>query len=124
MGGKLLSPPDDSGPARTLVTQLFHLNRWGSVRRIGDLVCDWSSAPPRRGHPLTQTVLSLFTIAVVISGSVLGGFLGYIVGWYQSALDWRGILVSILGSLVVLWLYRRAMRPLVATSSVVQPPRI
>src|SRR5260370_21166132 len=79
---------------------------------------------PRRGHPLTQTILTLFTIAVVISGSVLGGSLGYIVGWYRWALDWRGIVVSILGSLAVLWMYRRAMRPLVATSSVPQPTPI
>jgi len=67
---------------------------------------------PRKGRPLTQTVLSLFTIAVVMSGSVLGGFLAYTIGWYQSAMDWRGVLVSVVGSVAVLWMYRRAMRPL------------
>jgi uncharacterized membrane protein YeaQ/YmgE (transglycosylase-associated protein family) len=67
---------------------------------------------PKKGRPLTQTVLSLFTIAVTMSGSVLGGFLGYSIGWYRSAMDWRGVLASILGSVAFLWMYRRAMRPL------------
>jgi uncharacterized membrane protein YeaQ/YmgE (transglycosylase-associated protein family) len=52
----------------------------------------------------------IITILIGIAGAVLGGFIGRAVGWYgpnQSA----GWIVSILGAVVLLFLYRLIARP-------------
>jgi uncharacterized membrane protein YeaQ/YmgE (transglycosylase-associated protein family) len=45
------------------------------------------------------------TMALGIAGALIGGFLGRVLGWYgpdQAA----GYIVSILGAILLLWLYR------------------
>jgi uncharacterized membrane protein YeaQ/YmgE (transglycosylase-associated protein family) len=52
----------------------------------------------------------IITILIGIAGALLGGFIGRAVGWYgpnQSA----GWIVSILGAVVLLLLYRLIARP-------------
>jgi len=41
-----------------------------------------------------------------IAGSFLAGFLGRLVGWY-SAGQGAGLIASVLGAILLLWLYRR-----------------
>lgn len=47
----------------------------------------------------------IITMALGIAGSLLGGFLGRSLGWYQ-ANEPAGWLVSILGAVLLLWIYR------------------
>ena len=48
----------------------------------------------------------IVTIGLGIIGSVVGGFLARLVGWYGPR-EQAGYLMSIFGAIVVLWLYRR-----------------
>jgi uncharacterized membrane protein YeaQ/YmgE (transglycosylase-associated protein family) len=48
----------------------------------------------------------LVTIVIGIAGSLIGGFLARLVGWYGPQ-DQAGYLMSIFGAIVLLWLYRR-----------------
>lgn len=48
----------------------------------------------------------LVTIGLGIVGSVVGGFLARLVGWYGPQHQ-AGYLMSIFGAIAVLWLYRR-----------------
>lgn len=48
----------------------------------------------------------IVTIGLGIIGSVVGGFLARLVGWYGPQ-ERAGYLMSIVGAIVVLWLYRR-----------------
>jgi uncharacterized membrane protein YeaQ/YmgE (transglycosylase-associated protein family) len=48
----------------------------------------------------------IITIGLGIIGSVVGGFLARLVGWYGPQ-EQAGYLMSIFGAIVVLWLYRR-----------------
>ena len=45
------------------------------------------------------------TMLIGIAGSLLGGFLGRALGWYGPN-DGAGYFVSILGAILLLWLYR------------------
>jgi uncharacterized membrane protein YeaQ/YmgE (transglycosylase-associated protein family) len=47
----------------------------------------------------------LVTMALGIAGALLGGFLGRALGWYGEN-DGAGFLMSILGAILLLWLYR------------------
>jgi len=48
----------------------------------------------------------IITILLGIAGSVIAGFLGRVVGWYQPG-QGAGLIASTLGALLILWLYRR-----------------
>jgi uncharacterized membrane protein YeaQ/YmgE (transglycosylase-associated protein family) len=48
----------------------------------------------------------IVAIALGIAGSVLGGFLARLVGWYGPQ-QGAGYLMSIAGAILLLWLYRR-----------------
>jgi uncharacterized membrane protein YeaQ/YmgE (transglycosylase-associated protein family) len=50
------------------------------------------------------------TMLIGIVGAVLGGFLGRAVGWYQPG-EPAGFLVATLGAIVLLFIYRKAFRP-------------
>ena len=52
----------------------------------------------------------IVTIGLGIAGSVVGGFLARLVGWY-SPQQQAGYLMSIFGAIAVLWLYRRLKAP-------------
>jgi uncharacterized membrane protein YeaQ/YmgE (transglycosylase-associated protein family) len=56
----------------------------------------------------------IITILLGIGGSLLAGFLGRIVGWYEPG-EGAGIIASILGAVLILWLYRRFAAPRVVT---------
>jgi uncharacterized membrane protein YeaQ/YmgE (transglycosylase-associated protein family) len=50
------------------------------------------------------------TMLIGIVGAVLGGFLGRAVGWYQPG-EPAGFLVATLGAIVLMFIYRKAFRP-------------
>ena len=52
------------------------------------------------------------TIGIGIVGALLGGFLGRVLGLYQEG-DPVGFIMAVLGSILLLWIYRRT-----ATSTV------
>jgi uncharacterized membrane protein YeaQ/YmgE (transglycosylase-associated protein family) len=45
------------------------------------------------------------TMALGIAGALLGGFIGRALGWYGEA-DAAGFLMSLLGAVLLLWIYR------------------
>jgi uncharacterized membrane protein YeaQ/YmgE (transglycosylase-associated protein family) len=47
----------------------------------------------------------LVTMAIGIAGSLVAGFLGRAIGWYQEGQS-AGFLMSLLGAVLLLWLYR------------------
>ena len=47
----------------------------------------------------------IVTMVIGIVGALLGGWLGRAVGWYGPN-DGAGYLVSILGAILLLWIYR------------------
>jgi uncharacterized membrane protein YeaQ/YmgE (transglycosylase-associated protein family) len=47
----------------------------------------------------------LVTMALGIAGALIAGFLGRALGWYGPA-DGAGYIASILGAILLLWLYR------------------
>ena len=51
----------------------------------------------------------IVTILIGIAGALLGGFLGRAVGWYGPN-DAAGFLMSLLGAIVLLALYRLTLR--------------
>ena len=50
------------------------------------------------------------TMLIGIVGAVLGGFLGRAVGWYQPG-EPAGFLVATIGAILLLFIYRKAFRP-------------
>lgn len=46
------------------------------------------------------------TIAIGVIGALLGGFLGRVLGLYREG-DPVGFVMAVLGSIVLLWIYRR-----------------
>ena len=48
----------------------------------------------------------LVTMLIGIAGALLAGFLGRMVGWYEPG-EGTGIIASILGALLLLWIYRK-----------------
>ena len=50
------------------------------------------------------------TMLIGIVGAVLGGFLGRAIGWYQPG-EPAGFLVATLGAILLLFIYRKAFRP-------------
>lgn len=47
------------------------------------------------------------TIAIGVVGALLGGFLGRMLGMYREG-DPVGFVMAVLGSILLLWIYRRA----------------
>jgi len=52
----------------------------------------------------------IVTMLLGIAGALLGGFLGRAVGWYREG-DPVGFAMAVIGSIVLLVLYRLVMRP-------------
>jgi uncharacterized membrane protein YeaQ/YmgE (transglycosylase-associated protein family) len=52
----------------------------------------------------------IVTMLIGIAGAVLGGFLGRAMGWYGPN-DSAGWIVSILGAMLLLFIYRMVARP-------------
>ena len=48
---------------------------------------------------------TVITILIGIAGSIIAGFIGRSIGWYQTA-EPAGFIASILGAIVLLFLYR------------------
>lgn len=48
----------------------------------------------------------IITIALGIAGSVLAGWLGHALGWYRTSEQGPGIIASIIGSILILAVYR------------------
>ena len=55
----------------------------------------------------------IITILLGIAGAVLGGFIGRALGWYGEG-DAAGFLMSLVGAVVLLAIYRMVMRRRVA----------
>lgn len=51
----------------------------------------------------------IVTILLGIGGSLLAGYIGRAVGWYQGSVEGPGIIASILGAMLLLLLYRLVM---------------
>jgi uncharacterized membrane protein YeaQ/YmgE (transglycosylase-associated protein family) len=48
----------------------------------------------------------VITMLLGIAGSLVAGFLGRAAGWYRSPADGPGIIASIIGAMILLFLYR------------------
>lgn len=48
----------------------------------------------------------IITMLLGVAGSVTAGFLGRAVGWYRSPAEGPGIIASIIGAMVLLFIYR------------------
>jgi uncharacterized membrane protein YeaQ/YmgE (transglycosylase-associated protein family) len=48
----------------------------------------------------------LVTMLLGIAGSLVAGFLGRLLGWYEPG-EGAGLIMSVLGAILLLWLYRR-----------------
>jgi uncharacterized membrane protein YeaQ/YmgE (transglycosylase-associated protein family) len=46
------------------------------------------------------------TMLLGVAGAFVAGFLGRLIGWYSPG-EGAGIIMSVLGALLLLWLYRR-----------------
>jgi uncharacterized membrane protein YeaQ/YmgE (transglycosylase-associated protein family) len=54
----------------------------------------------------------IVTILIGIVGAFLGGFLGnMIAGTTLDGFGWQSLLLAVLGSMLLLWIYRLATRP-------------
>ena len=51
----------------------------------------------------------LVTIIIGIAGSIAATFLGQLVGWYKQGQS-AGFMMSVLGAVLILWIYRLAKR--------------
>ena len=67
--------------------------------RIADSVMAGRDMPGRDPGGIIVTML------IGIVGALLGGYIGQAVGWYGPQ-DGAGFLMSLLGAIVLLWLYR------------------
>jgi uncharacterized membrane protein YeaQ/YmgE (transglycosylase-associated protein family) len=50
----------------------------------------------------------IVTMAIGIAGSVIGGWIGRMAGWYGPN-DGAGFLMSLIGAVLLLWIYRLAV---------------
>lgn len=48
----------------------------------------------------------IVTMLIGVAGALLAGFLGRALGWYADPGQGPGIIASIIGAIVLLWLYR------------------
>jgi uncharacterized membrane protein YeaQ/YmgE (transglycosylase-associated protein family) len=49
----------------------------------------------------------VITMLLGIAGAFVAGFLGRMVGWYEPG-EGAGLIASVLGALLVLWIYRKS----------------
>ena len=52
----------------------------------------------------------IVTMALGIAGALVGGFLGRALGWYGPN-DGAGFFMSLVGAILLLWIYRLIVRP-------------
>lgn len=52
----------------------------------------------------------LITMLLGIAGALVAGFLGRMLGWYEPG-EGAGLIASVLGAMLLLWLYRKFARP-------------
>jgi len=52
----------------------------------------------------------VITMLLGVAGSLVAGFIGRALGWYQSVTAGPGIIASILGAMLLLFIYRLAVR--------------
>ena len=52
----------------------------------------------------------IITMALGIAGAVLAGWLGHAMGWYRTGDQGPGIIASIIGSMLILGIYRKVVR--------------
>ena len=52
----------------------------------------------------------IITMALGIAGAVLAGWLGHAMGWYRTGDQGPGIIASIIGSMLILGIYRMVVR--------------
>jgi uncharacterized membrane protein YeaQ/YmgE (transglycosylase-associated protein family) len=52
----------------------------------------------------------IITMLLGIAGSLVAGFIGRSLGWYQSGTSGPGIIASIIGAMVLLGVYRLLLR--------------
>jgi uncharacterized membrane protein YeaQ/YmgE (transglycosylase-associated protein family) len=50
----------------------------------------------------------IVTMAIGIAGAVIGGWIGRLAGWYGPN-DAAGFVMSLLGAILLLWMYRLAV---------------
>ena len=48
----------------------------------------------------------IVTMLIGVAGALLAGFLGRALGWYADPGQGPGIIASVIGAIVLLWLYR------------------
>jgi uncharacterized membrane protein YeaQ/YmgE (transglycosylase-associated protein family) len=48
----------------------------------------------------------IVTMLIGVAGALLAGFLGRALGWYADPGQGPGILASVIGAIILLWLYR------------------
>ena len=48
----------------------------------------------------------IVTMLIGVVGAVLAGFLGRSLGWYSNPADGPGIIVSVIGAMILLFIYR------------------
>lgn len=59
--------------------------------------------------PGTQGGGWLITIILGIVGAFVGGFIGSVIGWGTvNDFDFRSMILAVVGSLIVLWIYGKA----------------
>jgi len=46
------------------------------------------------------------TVLLGLGGSFLAGYLGRSVGWYRDGLDAPGLIASVLGAMLILYIFR------------------
>ena len=47
----------------------------------------------------------LITMLIGVAGAMIAGFLGRVIGWYQPG-DVPGLIASVIGAMILLYLYR------------------
>jgi uncharacterized membrane protein YeaQ/YmgE (transglycosylase-associated protein family) len=48
----------------------------------------------------------IVTMLIGVAGALLAGFLGRAMGWYADPGEGPGIIASVIGAIILLWLYR------------------
>ncbi len=51
----------------------------------------------------------IITALIGVAGSMLAGFIGRSLGWYRTGTEGPGIIASILGAMLLLFIYRMAV---------------
>ncbi len=51
----------------------------------------------------------IVTALIGVAGSMLAGFIGRSLGWYRSGTEGPGIIASVLGAMLLLFVYRMAV---------------